>query len=115
MADKMTFAAVPANGDGEPVSVECEFEFGETLADAIELHGEEDIMYFFKRGTKGFLGMRARASIVGGSSPDQVQDLVANADLSKRGREKMTPFEKLMKQLGGLSEEERKSVIDKLK
>ena len=35
MAEKMTFAAVPANGDGEPVSVECEFEFGETLADAI--------------------------------------------------------------------------------
>ena len=115
MADKMTFAAVPANGDGEPVSVECEFEFGETLADAIELHGEEDIMYFFKRGAKGFLGMRARASIVSGASPDQVQDVVANADLSKRGREKMSPLEKLMKQLGGLSDEDRKAVIDQLK
>ena len=115
MADKMKFAAVPANGDGEPVEVECEFDFGDSLADAQALHSEEDIMYFFKRGTKGFLGMRARASIVAGDNPAKVQDVVANADLSKRGREKMSPLEKLMKQLGGLSDEDRKAVIDQLK
>ena len=115
MAEKMTFAAVPANGDGEPVSVECEFEFGETLADAIELHGEEDIMYFFKRGAKGYLGMRARARIVAGASIDLVQDAVSNADLSKRGREKMTPLEKLMKQIAKLPADDQKAVLDSLK
>ena len=96
MADKMKFAAVPANGDGEPVEVECEFDFGDSLADAQALHS-------------------ARARIVAGDSTDQVQDAVSNADLSKRGREKMSPLEKLMKQIAKLPAEDQKSVLDSLK
>ena len=115
MADKMKFAAVPANGDGEPVEVECEFDFGDSLAAAQALHSEEDIMYFFKRGAKGYLGMRARARIVAGDSIDLVQDAVANADLSKRGREKMSPLEKLMKQIAKLPADDQKAVLDSLK
>ncbi len=114
MAEKMTFAAVPANGDGEPVEVECEFDFGSSLKDAQAIHKEEDILYFFTRGAKGYLGMRARARIVAGDTPEQVREAVANADLSQRGRAKMTPLEKLMKQLNNLSDSDREAVIDQI-
>ena len=112
--ENMTFSAIPA-GDTEPVSVECGCDFGDDIQQAAELHGEDNVMYFFKRGAKSYLGMRGRAQIVGGKSADEVREAVGNADLSKRGREKMSPLEKLLKQADKLPPDDRAALIKSLK
>ena len=113
MAEKMEFSALPDGAD-EALKVEVSFDFGESVEDALGIHAEEDVMYFFKRGVKSFLGMKVRSMIVAGSDEKAIQATLDSLDLSKRGRERMSEEDKAYKKVMTLSDEERAALIARL-
>lgn len=100
--------------DGSKADHTVEYDFGGSLAEAIDKFGEETVFNQYTKKSKIDLQTMIGGHLIAGKSAEDIDALVAEWEPSGEIKTKKSPKAKIVEAYDKMSAEERQALLDKL-